>query len=234
MKSIIPLFLFLSLLSADSIDELTEALQQAVENQDTDELFGLYYTDGFDQESIDWLKSSASRTLKETETYILSHVSSIDYSNFSPQTDGQKISYYPHKYLSGGIHATYTYKKGTGSGSKLFPLVQVEGEYYLAARKIEKVSNTAEKSNLYRFNISLKDDNYEVVAPLFVTYTIGGITQNVILPARQGSLLFTEIISVSCGPIPNTESATLSISKDGEITEVTFDPRLGLNWKKQK
>lgn len=224
---------------ANSAEELRAAFEEAITNQDREALLSLYYTENLDQASIDFLKSSLDYelTIKDiSKSYTISHIETLNFSNYGSGTNGEKLAYYPTKYLSGGLYLSYTYKERSGRGLSSFPIVNIDGEYYLAARKIEDLPQKAEQTF---YEISLKDDHFQVFAPLFVTYSAGNYIQIRELPGRHGQLRFTKLLSVSCPPIPKaTEEATLLVvntqDKDDILLELDFDPQFGLYWQNEE
>lgn len=239
MKRILIVYLIgLSILSGRNVDELKEAFQECIENQTPEALFALYHTTGFDKESLDILKSSIERTIKIkdiSEIYTVSHLETLNYNNYGTGTNGEKIAYYPTKYLSGAIYLSFTYKERSGRGLRTFPIIHVDGEYYLAARKIENLDQKAEQKF---YSISLEDDHYQTFAPLFVTYSVGNYIQMKELPGRHGQLRFSELLSISCPPIPTATEATLLVvnpkDKDDVLLELNFNPQFGLYWQNQR
>lgn len=223
---------------ANTAEELKAAFEEAITNQDREALLSLYYTTNLDQTSIDLLKSSLdyALTIKDiSKAYTISHIETLNYSNYGSRTNGEKMAYYPTKYLSGGLYLSYTYKERSGRGLSSFPIMNVDGTYYLAAQKIEDLPQKAEQT-FYR--ISLKGDHFQVFAPLFVTYSAGNYIQMRELPGRDGQLRFTKLLSVSCPPIPTATEATLLVvnaqDKDDILLELEFDPQFGLYWQNKE
>ena len=98
---------------AKTIVELREAFKNAIANQDAQALLSLYYTDGLNDVSLEMLVSPIQGTLTETKrwkSYSVSHVETLNYSNFGPGTNGEIIAYYPTKYLSQAFFLSYDYK----------------------------------------------------------------------------------------------------------------------------
>lgn len=142
-------------------EELRAAFEEAITNQDRDALLSLYYTENLDQASIDFLNSSLDYelTIKEiSKSYTVSYLETLNYSNYGSATNGEKLAYYPTKYLSGGIYLSYTYKERSGRGLSSYPIMNIDGAYYLAARKVEDLPQKVEQKF---YSISLKDDKYE-------------------------------------------------------------------------
>jgi len=172
----------------NTAEELRTAFEGAITNQDREALLSLYHTSDLSSASLELLESSIQRTLgvKEiSKDYTVSHIETLNYSNFGTATNGEKIAYYPSKYLSGALYLAFHYKDRSGRGLRTFPIIQVDhDEYYLAARKVEDLPQEVEQKF---YSISLKDDQYEIFAPLFVTYAIGDYIQMKELPGRHGS-----------------------------------------------
>jgi hypothetical protein len=224
--------------AANTAEELRAAFEEAITNQDREALLSLYYTANLDQTSIDLLNTSLDYdlTIKDiSKSYTISHIETLNYSNYGSGTNGEKVAYYPTKYLSGGLYLSYTYKERSGRGLSSFPIMNIDGAYYLAAQKIEDLPQKAEQT-FYR--ISLKDDHFQTFAPLFVTYSAGNYIQMRELPGRDGQLRFTKLLSVSCPPIPTATEATLLVvntqDKNDILLELDFDPQFGLYWKNEE
>lgn len=238
MKRYIVIYIIcLSILSGKTIEDLQSAFEASISAEDSEALLSLYHTTGYDRASLELLESSIQRTLgiKElSKSFTVSHIETLNYSNFGAGTDGEKIAYYPAKYLSGAFYLAYHYKERSGRGLRTFPIIHVDGEYYLAARKIEDLGNKAEKKF---YSISLKDDHYQTFAPIFVTYSVGNLIQMKTLPGRHGQLFFSELLSISCPPIPTATEATLLVvnpkDKDDVLLELDFNPQFGLYWQNQ-
>ncbi len=220
---------------ADTIEALSEAFEKAITNRDREALLALYHTENLDPASLDHLKSRCESELeiKETsESFTVTHVETLNYSRYGSSTDGVKLAYYPTKHLSGGLHLSHTHKERPGRGLGTYPVMNVDGSYYLAAPKIQDLPQDIERKF---YNISMKDDQHEVFAPLFVTYSVGDHVQIRELPARRGMLGLTELLSISCPPIPTAGEATLVVvnARDEEdiLLEIDFDPRSGFHWQ---
>jgi hypothetical protein len=225
-------------MNANTIEELKEVFEESIRNQDSELLLSLYHTTGFDSASLELLKSSIDYTLgieEISKSYTVSQLGTLNYSNYGAGTNGEKLAYYPTKYLSGALYVSFTYKERSGGGLRTFPIMNIDGEYYLAARKIEDLPQKAEQT-FYR--ISLKDDHFQAFAPLFVTYSAGSYIQMKELPGRDGQLRFTKLLSVSCPPIPTATEATLLVvnaqDKDDILLELDFDPQFGLYWQNEE
>jgi len=223
---------------ANTAEELRVAFEEAITNQDREALLSLYYTENLDKTSMDLLKSSLDYelTIKDiSKSYTISHIETLNYSNYGTATNGDKLAYYPTKYLSGGLYLSYTYKERSGRGLSSFPIMNIDGGYYLAARKIEDLPQKAEQTF---YKISLKDDHFQVFAPLFITYAAGNCIQMKELPGRDGQLRFTKLLSVSCPPIPTATEATLLVvnaqDKNDILLEFDFNPQFGLYWENEE
>jgi len=73
---------------------------------------------------------------------------------------------------------------------------------------------------------------------LFVTYSVGDYVQMKELPGRHGQLRFSELLSISCPPIPTAKEATVVVvnaqDKQDVLLELDFNPQFGLYWQKPK